>query len=80
MHYRDHVWEGGEWVLLEKCLLLCVFKTSSMSTLHLGYRKGDIIQRGCGEVGRRVRELTCYQRVHAAKGKVWFIICLFQLR
>lgn len=39
-----------------------------------------IIQRGCGEVGRRVGELTCYQRVHAAKGKVWFIICLFQLR
>lgn len=32
-------------------------------TVHLCYGKGDIIQRGVGEVGRRVMELTCYQRV-----------------
>lgn len=42
-HNRDHVWEGRRWVLLEECLLLCIFKTSSMSMLHLGHGEGDRI-------------------------------------
>lgn len=61
------------WVLLGKCLLQCVFKTLNMSALHLLYGKGDIIQRGAGEAGRRVMELTCDQKVHSAKGKVYLV-------
>lgn len=67
-------------MLLEKCLFRCVLKTLNISTLQLGYGKADIIQRGVREVGGRIMELTCYWRVHSAKGKGEFIICSFQLR